>query len=246
MKKFSAKTIEEIKYYVYVLVDPRDNKIFYVGKGEGNRVFTHSIGAIKNPVENDKISVIKEIIEKGMKVKHYIIRHTLEDEKIAYEIEATLIDFLTFKDYKHLSKITNIAAGHHSWNRGIKTAEEVELLYSAKPLYENDIAHNLLLININKTYGKRESTYEATRKHWKLNHKRIMDVELVCGEFRGIIRGIYKPKNWFIQDGTNRMFFEGTEVTDARILKKYLNKAYIGKKKGQANPIRYLMKRINN
>ena len=36
---FSQKTQEELKSYVYILIDPRDNKIFYVGKGYGNRVF---------------------------------------------------------------------------------------------------------------------------------------------------------------------------------------------------------------
>jgi hypothetical protein len=29
MDRFSEKTIEAIKYYVYALLDPRDNKIFY-------------------------------------------------------------------------------------------------------------------------------------------------------------------------------------------------------------------------
>lgn len=38
MNKFSDKTIEELGYYVYSLTDPRNNKIFYIGKGCGNRV----------------------------------------------------------------------------------------------------------------------------------------------------------------------------------------------------------------
>ena len=36
MNKFSDKTIEELGYYVYSLTDPRNNKIFYIGKGCGN------------------------------------------------------------------------------------------------------------------------------------------------------------------------------------------------------------------
>ncbi len=43
---FSQKTQEELKYYVYLLIDPRDDKIFYVGKGYGNRVFYHINEAI--------------------------------------------------------------------------------------------------------------------------------------------------------------------------------------------------------
>lgn len=33
------KSFEGLKYYVYALVDPRDNRIFYVGKGTGNVVY---------------------------------------------------------------------------------------------------------------------------------------------------------------------------------------------------------------
>lgn len=47
-EQFSAKTQEELKSYVYVLIDPRDNKIFYVGKGVGNRVFFHVNQALLN------------------------------------------------------------------------------------------------------------------------------------------------------------------------------------------------------
>ena len=29
-----------MKYYVYHLIDPRDDSVFYVGKGQGNRSFS--------------------------------------------------------------------------------------------------------------------------------------------------------------------------------------------------------------
>ena len=32
-KSFKQSVIEGLRCYVYVLVDPRDNRIFYVGKG---------------------------------------------------------------------------------------------------------------------------------------------------------------------------------------------------------------------
>ena len=28
-------------YYVYALIDPRNNKIFYIGKGLNNRMYVH-------------------------------------------------------------------------------------------------------------------------------------------------------------------------------------------------------------
>lgn len=51
LNSFDQRTIEALAYYVYALVDPRDNKIFYIGKGKGNRVFLHAKDAIN---ENDK------------------------------------------------------------------------------------------------------------------------------------------------------------------------------------------------
>lgn len=37
--EFSPKAKEGLANYVYCLIDPRDKKIFYVGKGKGDRVF---------------------------------------------------------------------------------------------------------------------------------------------------------------------------------------------------------------
>lgn len=244
MDRFSAKTGEEIKYYVYTLLDPRNNKIFYIGKGKENRVFAHLNGAIENPDESDKIATIKEILRSGMKVQHYILRHGISDEKSAYEVESALIDLLTFEKYRHLSDITNLVAGHHAWNRGIKSADEVESLFAAESLDEQKILHNLLLININRTYKPGISPYEATRSSWKLSLEKVKNIDFVCGEYRGIIRAIYEPLKWSYTEDGRRIEFEGNEVTDNAITDLYLNKAYKGKKKGQANPIIYLKKKF--
>ena len=39
---FDQITSEKLKFYVYCLIDPRDDKPFYIGKGKGNRVFEHA------------------------------------------------------------------------------------------------------------------------------------------------------------------------------------------------------------
>lgn len=41
MNGFSDKVKQKLGYYVYALADPRDNKIFYIGKGINNRIFQH-------------------------------------------------------------------------------------------------------------------------------------------------------------------------------------------------------------
>ena len=67
--QFSQKAQEELKYYVYCLVDPRDRKIFYVGKGVGNRVFAHAYAELRSEgLVTDKLDKIREIISSGYKV----------------------------------------------------------------------------------------------------------------------------------------------------------------------------------
>jgi hypothetical protein len=38
---FPAAVVEKLKIYVYRLIDPSNGETFYVGKGQGNRVFFH-------------------------------------------------------------------------------------------------------------------------------------------------------------------------------------------------------------
>jgi hypothetical protein len=40
-KRLSQKTIEALKFYVYALIDPRTDRVFYIGKGKGSRIYAH-------------------------------------------------------------------------------------------------------------------------------------------------------------------------------------------------------------
>lgn len=246
MKQFSQKTSESLNYYVYVLVDPCDGKIFYVGKGKGNRVFAHLACAIEGEQETDRLNTIRDIISKGKEVEHFIIRHDL-DENNAFTVESVLIDLLTYSKFSSIAKLKNIVTGHFQWLKGIKSVQELEILYACKPLLESDIQHNIMTININKTYNinseRHPNIYESTRKSWKLSERRIRQIDFVMSEYRGIIRAIFQPTKW-IKDG-NRFMFEGIEVTDNNIIDLYLNKSVPPKKQGAAYPIRYFMKTNN-
>ena len=41
MDKFPAEVIDKLRNYVYRLIDPRNGETFYVGRGVGNRLFSH-------------------------------------------------------------------------------------------------------------------------------------------------------------------------------------------------------------
>lgn len=39
---FSEEVVQKIGNYVYRLIDPRNGETFYIGRGQGNRVFQHA------------------------------------------------------------------------------------------------------------------------------------------------------------------------------------------------------------
>jgi len=73
--EFKQSVIEALQYYVYCLVDPRNKKIFYIGKGVGNRMFNHVAYALDENNESLKIDTIRDIHKTGMEVSYYIVRH---------------------------------------------------------------------------------------------------------------------------------------------------------------------------
>ncbi len=230
MKEFSQKVQDQLKFYVYYLRDPRNKEVFYVGKGKGNRVFQHLECALEIEIESDKLDKIRDILDAGLSVEHYILRHGLTEE-IAYEIEDSLIDFLGGVD-----KLTNKQDGHDSNECGIKTVEEIEMQYNAQKL-ESDLP--ILLININalyKTSLKPNELYEATRSSWKLGERRNK-VKYVLAVYKGLIREVYQVDKW--KPCENRWEFEG-KIADKDIREKLIHTdATSFYKRGSANPVKY-------
>jgi hypothetical protein len=89
---FPVGVSERLKTYVYRLIDPRNGETFYVGKGRGDRVFSHVRAEIDgDDLGNNKLQRIRTIRLAGFEVAHVIHRHGMDD-KTAFEVEAALID----------------------------------------------------------------------------------------------------------------------------------------------------------
>lgn len=92
-------------------MDPRDNSIFYVGKGQGKRALSHTsevnvlINGKMKP-ESDKQQKILEINNSGNETKIKIIGR-FETEEEAFSVESVLIHFVYGFDM-----LTNIQGGH--------------------------------------------------------------------------------------------------------------------------------------
>lgn len=235
---FPSHVIQRLKTYVYRLIDPRNGETFYIGKGQGNRVFSH-IHAEQNFEGDDianKIKRIREIRLAGFEVAHVIHRHGM-DEKTAFEVEAALIDAYP--------GLTNIAGGAGSSDFGAMHAKEITQRYSAEPAV---FRHRAILISVNRSSAD-SSLYEATRFAWKISRTKAMQAEVILATLQGLIVGAFVARDWLDATAENfpgrtdrpgRLGFIGQEASEA-IKASYVNKRVPDefRKRGAANPIKY-------
>lgn len=259
INKFSEKSLLSLgDYYVYGLVDPRNNSIFYIGKGSGNRIFAHENEIITNANKDKlKLETISEIKKCGKEVGKVIIHSNLTEEE-AFASEASLINVF---NYFNETKLTNSVNGHHS--EGCLTVDQYERVHGAELLEEKDIKHSILIIKINRFYNPKmndKEIYDTVRGLWRVSKDRVKKIDYVFGVYNSLIVGVYKPTKWFVakdaQDRLpreedldavgNRLFFidesfeNGIEPDDNQ--KFYLWKSINNLKKNQKtqNPISYL------
>lgn len=231
----SQSTIEKLSYYVYVLVDPRNKKVFYVGKGKGNRINQHLIGALENKtLESEKIKIIREIQKENLDVGLEIIRHELL-EKEAFEVESSLIDFIG------LNNLTNLQGGHHSNNKGKMTLDEIKIKYEAEKVVGFD--EPMILININRKFINgmaSEEILSVTKGNWYISRVKARAYKYVAAVYVGIVREIFVIDKWTQSHEPKRSFFDG-EIAPKEIRKKYINKSVSEYwKQGSQNPIKYV------
>lgn len=196
MEGFSQKSLLALgEYYVYGLIDPRSNQIFYIGKGKDSRVFAHERESLHSPdSEKLKLKTIADIHAEGLKVKKIIINCNLT-EKEAYVAEASLINAF---NYVSDIGLTNKVSGHHSAEA--LSVEDFERVFGAEELKAEDIRHRILVIKINRMYRRdipEDELYDYVRGVWKASIKNVRKVDYVFGVYNSLIVAVYKPTKWF-------------------------------------------------
>jgi len=194
MKEFtlSPSTTEKIDNYVYLLIDPRTWKTFYVWKGKNNRINDHIKGIFKeNKKETEKNKRIDEIIKSWNRVQQVIVKHWLQSEEEAFKIESSIIDLLLREWYK----LTNLVKWHWSEETWIMDLEDIKIKYEPEEAkFNND---KIILININYLYKKNmnyKEIYEATRKSWRISTERANKADIICSVYKWIIREVFTIK----------------------------------------------------
>ena len=89
---FQGVEIEKLsgRYYTYLLMRP-DGSVFYVGKGQDNRIDQHELEA-KKGIQSEKCDVIRAIWEQGGEIIKQKVGF-FDKEEDAHALEMALIDF---------------------------------------------------------------------------------------------------------------------------------------------------------
>jgi len=243
--KFPPGVTDHLKWYVYRLIDPRNGETFYVGKGQGNRIFDHVEGALSATEEEDaadlKFSRIKEICSARLDVCHVIHRHHIETADMAFQIEAALIDAY--------AGLTNRVGGHGSGDYGCRHIEQIIAEYAAEPFEPRE---PLILISISRSFEEEgKSIYDAVRGVWRVSESKAKNFRLVLAHRNGVVVGAFRPTEWLsatkdnfpwlAEDIPGRFGFVGQPAEPA------VSNLYVGgrvpdkfRRKGAANPVRFI------
>ena len=244
INEFSQEVAEQLKYYVYRLIDPRNGQTFYVGKGKGNRVFQHVKCAINyydgadgiGEEDPNKFKILQSIIDSGLEVIHIIQRWNLTESE-AFQVESALIDA-----YQGLS---NIQSGHHA-DFGVASADELQRRLSIKT-YEEPTDFKYLIIKVRswridelKAEFPTTYRYEATRREWKIKPRSVKEYKYVFSVTDGIVKEVYEIEDWYRcpEETSSRFAFNG-KVAEAKVRQKYINTRIPDTycKKGMASPV---------
>lgn len=192
-------------FYVYAYVDPRDESIFYIGKGIGTRATDHLI----DKDESIKVEKINDIRKAGFEPRIDIVSYKLRDDLESSRVEAALIELLG------LDNLTNSVQGRFSCDYPRRPLRDLIMENAAEPV---DVTDPSLLIRINRQfkYGMSEQAlYESTRGIWVIG-KRRNRAKFAMAVYAGIIREVYEIESWYRAGSTAYSTRNQAELAEQR------------------------------
>ena len=121
------------KFYVYALIDPRNNQIFYIGKGKGLRHESHLKETHSSSKNSAKFLKIRNILDLDLEIKIEKIFENLEESQ-AFLLEKILIEKLGRLVLK-TGYLTNLVpGGNWSKDNSIFVEKEFDLEFEIDKL----------------------------------------------------------------------------------------------------------------
>ncbi len=266
---FSPSTIEAIKCYVYILTDGA-GRAFYVGKGTGNRVFSHvnevrewissgtplpseDFDALDDPTTSEqplmslKRQRIAQLLSEGNPPGMYIVREGLSHDE-ALLVEAVLIQVM---DWQLDGTLTNAVSGHGASVFGLKSVDELEatkgLPFDVTSLPDLGSAREVLAINVNKRFDEVQSgkmtLLDIAKGWWKLRMARANECPYAIIHARGIVRGVFRISHWQPSEAKDRYEFvsaSSAPLAGAEFRNRNVSGLFGDATGNSQNPIRYV------
>jgi hypothetical protein len=240
-------------YYVYVLIDPTDESVFYVGKGSKQRLLMQGREAdlvVDEAPRSSKVRRIRALRDTGHEPRVEVVRHGLEEPQ-ALLVEAALIDCL--------DGLTNAKEGHGS-ERGRKPLSEYVARYGAPPVAAD--APPAVLIRVGRWREVVEEMEPGARRHgngyrpgislqelvdsargwWKISPRTLQrrGIRHAVGVYDGLTRVLMEIGSWTQRDDGRRAF-TATPILDGPVFDAWVGP--VGKRvtfvAAARNPIAY-------
>jgi hypothetical protein len=185
-KSIESTLSDALGHYVYLLIDPRNGEVFYVGKGVRGRCFEH------NYAEEGarKAARFAEINAAGLEVKVDIIRHGMASKEEAFLVESAVIDVCGIEN------LTNKVRGHGATDFGRASLAALAARYAPE---EAVILHRVVFVKLADTYRKGMSAddlYESARGVWNLSVEKAQDYAYVLALWEGLVVEVYHVTRW--------------------------------------------------
>lgn len=181
-----------MKYYVYYLIDPYTNNIFYIGKGTGKRMYMHEKSTLRGFKPNNNTALYEKIIEihkKGSVVQYKKIFET-DDESLAYEFELNEIYKIGVQNLTNLSTTRNykgnseyVKDGLKNSKKNLKRLEFIKTEEYRNKCRENNLGDKNPMFNTNWNSLQRKNIIEANKKPKSESHKENISKSLKGREF---------------------------------------------------------------
>jgi uncharacterized protein len=183
---FAPGVADKLASYVYLLVDPRTGRAFYVGKGRNDRCFRHLAAAQPGVAAHRKFPMLEQIraIESaGRSVRIDILRYGLSPTE-ASTVEAAVRDALGLS--------TEVTLGSQR-----RTAIDLNAALAERARFKR--GHQVVLLAVGGTGT--EWTYESARHGWRIA-RRFTDLDAARAPkwaaivAANLVAAVYRIEGW--------------------------------------------------